>query len=138
MKRIFAISLLFIFVSGQVNLTWATHYCGSFAVDNSITFGEEKLTCGTEQYCCSEESPDVDGPVIVNEDCCSNDYHSVDADDYFTKIESSFDRQLLFSAAFVISLFDFSPNNDALNFYLASSPPLIQSDRQVLYQTFLL
>lgn len=138
MKRIFAISLLLIFVAGQVNLTWATHYCGNFAVDNSISLGEEKLTCGMEKYCCNEESPNVDGPVIVNEDCCSNDFHSVDADDYFTKIESSFDRQLVFSASFVVSLFDFCPNHDELDFYLASSSPLIQTDRQVLYQTFLI
>ena len=138
MKRIFAISLLLIFIAGQVNLTWATHYCGSFAVDTSISLGGEKMTCGMEEYCCSEESPNVDGPVIVNEDCCSNDYHSVDADDYFTKMESSFDKQLLFSASFIVSLFDFSPNNDELGFYLASSPPLIQADRQVLYQNFLL
>lgn len=138
MKRILAISLLLIFIAGQVNLTWVTHYCGNFAIDNSISLGEEKLTCGMLEYCCNEESGDADGPVIANEDCCSNDFYSVDCDAFFNKAENSIENKVIFTASFVIAFFNLTQNIGDYVHFIASSPPLIQPDKQVLYQTFLI
>ena len=138
MKRILAISLLLIFIAGQVNLTLVTHYCGNFAIDNSISLGEEKLTCGMLEYCCNDESRDADGPVIANEDCCSNDFYSVDCDAFFNKSENSIENKVIFAASFVIAFFNLTQNNDDYEHFIASSPPLIQPDKQVLYQTFLI
>ena len=89
-KRILAISLLFVFITGLVNLTWATHYCGNFAVENAVSIGIEKLSCSTEEKsCCAEGENVIYGPVIKSKMCCSNDYYSSDADDFFIKVLST-------------------------------------------------
>jgi hypothetical protein len=140
MKRVIAISLLLIFISGQVNLTWATHFCGdSAAVSNSLVLGQTKLNCSSEEIsCCDEEGTLSGSPSIKNIECCSDDYYSSDADDYFASPESTFKSQILFAVAFSISLFDnIYPAHK--NFTQASQARfLVQTDRLVLYQTLLL
>lgn len=139
MKRILAISLLLIFIAGQVNLTWATHFCGKFAVQSSVSLGIDDLTCGMEEeFCCDEDDNEIDGPIIISEECCSNDYYSSNADDYFNKVESFTSQEVDFPIAYVLSFFDLTFEIDEQNIFIASSPPLIQSDQQVLYQSFLL
>lgn len=139
MKRILAISLLCIFLSGQFNLTWATHFCGSFEVDNSVTLGKANLSCGMEEVsCCSENIFPSETDLIKSEECCSNDFHSADSDDYFNKTENSNEKQLVFTASFIISFLDVNPKSDRQDYFVSSSPQLILPDRQVLYQTFLL
>ncbi|MDZ7605089.1 MAG: hypothetical protein U5K79_05765 [Cyclobacteriaceae bacterium] len=46
MRRIIAISLLLIFGAGQVNLTWASHFCGAFKVKSELMLGHGHLDCG--------------------------------------------------------------------------------------------
>lgn len=139
MKRFLAISLLLVFLSGQFNLTWAKHFCGSIEVVNSMTFGKEELSCGmVKESCCSEDSSISDGPILGNVQCCTNDYYSADSDDFFGLTDNSLDNQEMFAASFILSLFDLTPNTDRINLYTASSPPLILCDKQVWYQTFLL
>jgi len=139
LKRVIAISLLAIFLTGQVNLTWATHFCGSFAVESAVSLGKADLSCGMEMMsCCDEDSNENSGPLFTNEECCSNDYASSEADDFFDKSSNSIDKQVLFANAYVISLFSFTQENDEQQIIDDLSPPLLHADRQVLYQTFLL
>jgi len=139
MKRLLAISLLFIFIAGQVNLTWATHFCGQYAVQSSVSLGEDDLSCGIEEEsCCDEDEGKIDGPIITGEECCSNGYYSSDADDYFLKVDSENDR---FVQLYNIRTITFYPqfNFTEYNSYLAKDIPiLIPPDKQVLFQTFLL
>lgn len=139
MKRIIAISLLLIFMSGQVNLTWATHFCGDSAVSNSLSLGQTKLNCSMEEIsCCDEDVSQSGSSSIKNIECCSDDYYSSDADDYFASPESTIKSQVLFAVAFSLSLFDnIYPANKS--FTQASQTHLLaQTDRLVLYQTFLI
>jgi hypothetical protein len=139
LKRVIAISLLTIFLSGQVNLTWATHFCGSLVVESAVSLGKADLSCGMQMMsCCDEDSDENSGPFFTNEECCSNDYASSEADDFFDKSSNSNDKQALFVNAFLISILSFTQENDEQTIFDDSSPPLIQVDRQVLYQTFLL
>jgi hypothetical protein len=139
MKRVVAISLLIIFVAGQVNLTWADHYCMSFKVQSSVMLGHGELDCGMgEMISCEDEPEDVSSPMFKTPGCCSNDYYSSDSDDNFVKTGSLSDAQMIFLAAFTESFIKFFNNDASRNTFIASSPPLIQTDRQILYQTFLL
>ena len=139
MKRILDISLVLIFISGQVNLTWATHFCGEIAVKSSLTIGQDPLDCGIgEMKCCDETSMTLDVPSILTQECCSNDYFSADTDDYFYMIESTLNNHVLFAASYIISLFDYTVKNNVHENLADSTRPLTQSDRQVLFQTFLL
>lgn len=139
MKRILAISLLFIFLAGQFNLTWGTHFCGQFAVERSVSFGEDHLSCGMEEdRCCDEDESEHSGPIVLGEDCCSNDFYSSDADDFFFKTEGEQKTQLQFESAYTLSYYN--PFQEAENKYSRTKNNclLIPTDRQVLHQTFLL
>lgn len=139
MKRIIAISLLFIFISGQLNLTWAKHFCGKIEVNSSVMLGHGHLDCGMgEMAVCEEDTKAADKPVYKIPDCCTNVYYSANFDDFFSNVKTSSDNQVLFATTFIISLFDFSSENDVHESFIASSPPTVQSNRLVLHQTFLL
>ena len=139
MKRILAISLLIIFVSGQVNLTWADHFCMSFKVKSALMLGHDHLDCGMgEMMECEDGNSQAEGPVFKTPNCCSNDYYSSDSDDHFNKSESISGNQIFILASFVEALISFSPENDEHKILITSSPPLIHQDYQVMYQSFLL
>lgn len=139
MKRVLAISLLIIFFAGQVNLTWADHFCMSFKVKSSVMFGQGHLDCGMgEMMDCEDECNEINSPIFEAQSCCSNDYYSSDSDDHFNKSESILGDQILFIASLVETMISFYPDNDEQKKLITSSPPLIHHDRQVMYQTFLL
>ncbi len=137
MKRILAISLLFIFIAGQVNLTWATHFCGKLAVQRTVSIGTDDLSCGMEkESCCDEDENEFEGAIITSEECCSNDYYSSEADDFFLKAETESDQLVQFYALYTISLYKQLYSADDNSFLTQNI--LIPPDKQVLYQTFLL
>lgn len=139
MKRVISIALLLIFVAGQINLTFAEHFCMSFKIKSSVMVGHGDLDCGMgEMMACDDEESTANGPLLKAPSCCSNDYYSSDSDDHFNKSEPISGNELLFVAAFVESFLNIDPTNDEQYAVVASSPPLIQQDRQILYQTFLL
>ena len=139
MKRILAISLLLIFIAGQVNLTWASHFCMSFKVQSSIMLGHGDLDCGMgEMVECDNDKNDIPGPVYKAPSCCSNDYFSSDSDDQFYKSETLTNNQISFFAIYTETFLGFTSENNQQITFIAPSPPLIQADKQVMYQTFLL
>ncbi|MCG8307239.1 MAG: hypothetical protein MI975_07580 [Cytophagales bacterium] len=145
MKRFAAISLLLIFIAGQVNLTWATHYCGKFAVERLVSLGVNKSSCCMEEenccdenICCDDKTIDAAVPTIISEECCSNDYFSSNTDDFFIKSESGNNAQILFVAAYVSSLHKHVDHPDFKRTQTKEFSFLIAPDKQVFYQTFLL
>jgi hypothetical protein len=108
-------------------------------VESVISLGKADLNCGMESMpCCDEDSEKNSGPIFDNEECCSNDYASSDADDFFDKAGNAIDKQSLLANAFVISFFSCNQENDEQKILDDSSPPLIPTDRQIFFQTFLL
>ena len=98
MKRTIAISLLLIFISGQLNLTWAKHFCGMIEEKSSVMLGHGHLDCGMgEMTVCEDDMEIVDGPSFTAPDCCNNDYYSADSDDFFSKVQTVSDIQVLFA-----------------------------------------
>jgi len=139
MKRIFAILLLLIFISAQLDLTWAKHFCGKFEVKSSVMLGHGHLDCGIDEIiACEKDIEAADKPVYNIPDCCRNDYYSADFDEFISNVKTSSDCQVLFAATYIISLFNINSKNDVHKYIVASSPPIVLSDRLVFYQTFLL
>lgn len=137
MKRIFAISLLFIFIAGQVNLTWATHYCGKLAVQRTVSIGTDDLSCGMgKESCCDEDENKFEGAIITSEECCSNDYYSSDADDYFLKADADNEKVVQFYKLYSIALYNQWQPTEYNTYSLNNIPDLIPLDKQVLFQTF--
>jgi len=139
MKRILSISLLLIFIAGQVNLTWADHYCMNFKVQSSVMIGHGELDCGMgEMMECDENKNNIHGPVYEAPNCCSNDYFSSDSDDEFNKSETLSAQQVSFLTVYAEAILSFTSENKQQTTFTVCSPPLIQADKQVMYQTFLL
>jgi hypothetical protein len=139
MKRIIAISLLILFVAGQVNLTWASHYCMSFKVKSSVMLGKGQLDCGMGNMMdCSNDESSCEKTDLEASKCCSNDYITSDSDDYFEKEKSDYSSKLFAAIEFEEAFLSYSPEANLQIVKATLSPPLIQPDRQVMYQSFLL
>jgi len=139
MKRILAIILLLIFIGGQVNLTWATHFCGQLAVESTVSIGKDFLSCGMEGVtCCDEDFDENYEARIISDTCCSNDYYSSDSDDFFLKSESENAKQIQFTTTFISSIFKLYHQIEHHSFTIHEFANLITPEKQVLYQIFLL
>jgi hypothetical protein len=130
MKGVIATFLLFVFISGQINLTWADHYCGKRVVKSALMLGHGHLDCGMiEMMACDTETSEVPSVAYKAVSCCSNTYFSAESDEYFSKSETS-DQQLpVFILAFTYSVFDSSIHSEDFAFSLIPPPPLILTDR---------
>lgn len=93
MKSIISSIMFLFFLTGQINLTLAAHYCGDELKSTKVTIAPEKTDC------CG-----VDLNITVNPVCCSDEYASSDSDDYFGK--TSFQVQLStdFILAYVLTI----------------------------------
>lgn len=139
MKRIIAISLLFIFLAGQLNLTWASHFCGDFKVKSTVMLGVGNLDCGMEekQSCDMQEKTET-SKNCIKVSCCENEYYSADIDDFFHASENSIAPLVLFAHTFLLFSFNnFSYEREQV-YDNSTSPPLIRADKQVWNQTFII
>ncbi len=139
MKRIIAISLLLIFGAGQVNLTWASHFCGVFKVKSALMIGHGHLDCGMpEMNACDIQNQQQGAVIIEKNGCCENVYFSADSDDVFRTVDAVNIQGCDF---FIISFFAFdnhSVENSKLELPITPSPPLMHSDKCLLYQIFII
>ncbi|NJN25274.1 MAG: hypothetical protein HC819_04490 [Cyclobacteriaceae bacterium] len=139
MKRFLAISLLSIFLAGQINLTWATHFCGQTMVKSSLMLGQGRLDCGMEEtQSCDIPASKGRSDKCLQTSCCDSEYYSADTDDFFNAGSTTIDFHGLSTAAFVCTVFDFSIPNPDWPHFIAKSPPLVYSDKQIWLQVFLI
>ncbi|MDC8003056.1 hypothetical protein POV27_03280 [Aureisphaera galaxeae] len=136
MKKVISICLSLLLLLSSTGITYAQHFCGEHEMMAKVTLGQEVLSCGmamTHDDGCADESTEEHG-------CCDNKYTQVDVDDNFADV--SFDVQLdpVFVASFV-SIFvlkettSFKKEHDYFKDY---SPPPLEEDFCVLYDTFLI
>jgi len=139
MKRFLSISFLIVFLAGQINLTWADHYCMNFKVQSSILIGHGDLDCGMgEMESCEEQDNDFTFPKFKAPQCCSNDYFSSDSDDHFFKSEITEKKQIAVYLTSVDASI-FSPDGSlVVDNFVAKSPPLVHPEKQVWNQSFLI
>lgn len=125
MKNLMPFILLLIFFAGQVNLAWATHYCGGMKVASELTVSP------IDHSCCDGDSED-------SNDCCEDQISQADSDDFFKKSEvnSSITPEFVLLAAFLIQ--GFAPSNSTFDNFYSYSRDWICTDRVVLHQTFLI
>lgn len=139
-KKAFSILLAMLMLTVNVNITLATHYCGGRAVKTSLAFGQEQISCslpiGESQSSCEKAMTSLQ----KKKNCCENRYFSFSNDGEFNHpkvISPNLDFQIVavISKPFPSNI-NFSPTETESLTSLAHSPPLIQQDRQVLYQVF--
>lgn len=120
-----SIAMLLFFVMGQVNLAWATHYCGDQLISSEVSLAPEKSDC------CGDES-------TANMDCCEDEVTVADADDFFGKSDIQIDLSPDFAIAFVVTFFNLELPFSTQEWDREAPENLPQLDLTILYQTFLI
>lgn len=127
MKTIISSLMLLFFLTGQINLTLAAHYCGDELKSTEVSIAPEKTDC------CG-----VDLSSIPDPECCSDEYTSSDSDDYFGKTQF----QIQISPDFVLAYILTIPGIQSVSIEL-SNPEYLFPDRpipdlNILHQSFLI
>ncbi|MEP0713617.1 hypothetical protein [Algoriphagus sp.] len=127
MKSIISTLMLLFFLTGQINLTLAAHYCGDELKSTEFTIAPEKTDC------CGVELSLANDPG-----CCSDEYASAESDDYFGKA----DFQIHLSPDFVLAYVMTIPGQEAAELLPSRSvylfPDRPTPDLTILHQSFLI
>ncbi len=138
MKKLISIFLSVLMLASTSGVAYAQHFCSGMEMASEITFGEKQLSCGemdVEATGCSEND-------VVGEDnhCCKNHITKIKIDDSFAK--ASFDLKInkAFVATFVsVFILKEVAITSAQKFFFADySPPPLEQDFNILYETFLI
>lgn len=128
-------------LASSSGIAYAQHFCGGTEMMAELTFGEKMLSCGMDTH-QNDAIPDCDDEVITPEkhDCCSNQFIKIKTDESFAK--ASFDVKLdktfvaTFVSVFVIQEVEI-PSTEKC-FFAVYSPPPLEQDLNILYETFLI
>jgi len=127
MKVILSSLMLLFFLTGQINLTLAAHYCGDKLQSTQVAIAPEKSDC-----CGSDMDKNADP------DCCSDEFATADSDDYFGKAQ--FDVQL--SSDFILAYVLTIPGLEVVDTQLSNASYLFPDrpipDLNILHQSFLI
>lgn len=120
----------------------ASHYCKGQLVNTKLVHGADSFGCcmaKMDKQLPDECSSTEVQKAVKKKGCCENEYQSLDIDDDFNskQLLSKAHPQLI--AVFIYVYFQL--NNSGSNVDIAYSdysPPPLEQDVQVMYQTFLL
>lgn len=137
MKKTISIFLSLLMLASSSGIAYSQHFCGGLEMNSEITFGEKNISCGMEieKHSCVEESTAVE----VHK-CCENQFTKVKTDDNFAKASFTLKFQKTFVATFV-SVFVLPEVEIAYpekTFFADYSPPPLEQDFNILYETFLI
>lgn len=119
--------MLLFFLTGQINLTLAAHYCGDELKSTEIGIAPENSDC-----CSSDQG------VNIDPNCCSDKYTASDSDDYFGKAQFQVHLSPDFVLAYVLTIPGIEVEDISLSntHYLLSDRP--SPDLNILHQSFLI
>lgn len=125
MKKILSSILLLIFFAGQINLAWASHFCGDELVSSELTVNPKSADC------CGSDSK---APM----DCCEDEIAQADADDFFKKSEIKTQISPEFVLTYVLTYVGIDAIETDFQTPSTYFPDIPIPDIQVLHQTFLI
>ena len=142
MKKVFSIALSLFLLASHISLTIGTHFCGGEAVEKKVVWASSHLGCGMEDM--DESNKDASNTTPTEKTfselpCCENEFQALDVTDDFVKDASSFVINIDFVHIHVLTLLglDITPVA-AKNHYAENSPPPLERDIQILFQSFLI
>ena len=137
-KKSFSIVLAFLLLFANIGLAKSSHICMGSEMLNAIGLSAKNLDCGMKHQ---SESPSSDQGGLSNADeCCQNSFELVHNDsDQNLKIVHLDAAQLIFVAAFTqVFIFGIDPVTSTEYSNVFISPPAIDKDYTVLFQSFLI
>lgn len=116
----------------------STHFCGGLEMLSELSLNASHINCGMKQ-----KVPDCepnDGKAHVQDSgCCDNEFEILHLDEDFSISKASLHLNLDFALAWVHTfVIKVSLEEATVTTYSDYSPPIIEQDHQVLYQTFLI
>lgn len=140
MKSITSIILSVLLVAASMGFNWGTHYCFGRKVEAKLMLGKGNLGCGMMTFkknCKKDTNHNKSG--ISNLPCCENHYQSLSLEDDFNQVtEKPQVNQVNLIAILYTFFHPYIPAKKQKAKYFGHSPPLLEHDFQVLYQTFLI
>ncbi|TKD65168.1 hypothetical protein FBT53_06470 [Flavobacterium sp. ASW18X] len=135
LHKILSILMAFVVLFTTLSFTVDMHYCGDSLVD--FSFFTKAKTCGMEK---AQPSKGCENPTLSKKSCCSNQKILKEASD---DLKTSFDKlnfeQQTFVATFFFSYINlFEGLGDKVIPTKDYSPPFIERDVQILYETYLI
>lgn len=137
MKVSISILLALLVFFSSVGMAKTTHFCMGMEMKSEIGFGEKHVDCGMNMPMdhSENESDNHQDP----ESCCENVTTQLQVDDEVQLKKVNSDFSINFAVA-LVQVFVFGVDSDSFegDQFPTSSPPLIEQDLQVLYQSFLI
>lgn len=138
MKKVVSIFLALLMLASTIGFATNTHFCGGEAVEHTLSLGIEYLDCGmaeAPEQCSSENGHDQ----VRSKPCCENQHELLQLEADATVIQHSLEVNKTFFVdfihTFVAQLYTFEKQ---VPDYLNYSPPLLEQDVQILFQSFLI
>lgn len=137
MKKAISIFLSVLMLASSSGIAYAQHFCGGTEMMSEITLGEKQLSCGMDADVPDSNCNDKTAAFEAH-DCCKNHITKIQTDDNFAK--ASFDLKLNKTfVATLISVFvlqEVEITSTEKIFFADYSPPPLEQDLNILYDTF--
>lgn len=120
-------------------IAYAQHFCSGMEMMAEVTLGEKHLSCGMDAESpysgCGDESAIPDA-----HDCCKNHITKIQTDDNFAKASFNLKLNKTFVTTFVsvFVLQEIEITSSEKTFFADYSPPPLEQDFNILYETFLI
>ena len=140
MKRSVSLFLIIFLLIGQTGFSFATHYCGGYAMKTKLLLNNELPDCGMNMMTACEMNTNQDeGPLVKREPCCENHITTVEASrDLLTGFLAT-GESFVFDLGFPVETFSLvADQEEFIPRASSNSPPDTGPDLQVLFQSFLI
>jgi len=137
LNKILALILAFIVIFSSLSFTVEKHICMDEVTD--VSFFTEADSCGMqEDECKPGETGETNS--FDEQDCCSDVHELIRGNQQEQQAINGFEiTQMPFLNTYAYTYLNlFEENREEISFFDNPSPPLIDRDLQVLYQTFLI
>lgn len=133
-----ALFLSFLLLSSQVGFAVSVHYCGDKIADSSISLLQEELSCGMEaSTSICESMPTAD--QVSEKSCCQNRSQLVQLEDDFNQKNSVSTTNISLVQVFTLVANEIvTIDQTVVSEFQVPPSPLVRSNPQVLFQTFLI
>ena len=135
-QKVASVLLAFLMLLSSSGVTYAQHFCGDHEMMAKFTLGEAHLSCGMAMELPVSDCEDMP----EKPSCCDNEYTQVHTDDNFAKSDVQFDLDVSQFALLYSFVFQFETQllKNVPDAFIDESPPPLDLDRCVLYETFLI
>ena len=137
MQKAISIFLSLLMLASSSGMAYAQHFCSGMEMISEITLGEKHLSCGMEDT----TDTSCDNTVVVKEDhCCQNHFTKIQTDDNFAKasFDISFHKTFIVAFVSVFAIQEVEIFSIQKTFFADYSPPPLEQDLNILYDTFLI